>query len=74
MDQRVLLANANKRYDAIFQGLGILNKQAAEDAENILAAFEVLHAKLIEIDNKLDSVMVHLGLTPEESDIILAAE
>jgi hypothetical protein len=67
MDTRVLLANTNKRFDAIFNGLAILNKQQETDTGNTLEAFEVLHEKIVELDNKLDAIMAHLGLVLPES-------
>lgn len=62
MDTRVLLANTSKRYDAIFSGLGILDQKLNQLGENTLGADEVLHGKLVELDNKLDLIMAHLGI------------
>ena len=62
MDTRVLLANTNKRFEAIFQSIGILNQNQAQTAASFDAGLEVIYSKLVEVDNKLDLVLAHLGI------------
>jgi hypothetical protein len=58
LDTRVLLANTQKKYEAIFNGLGIL----AHNLQNTTAGIEVTYEKMIELDNKVDAIMKHLGI------------
>lgn len=59
MDTRVLLANANKRYEAIFNALQVLNGSITQE---IGVTSEVIYTKLVEVDNKIDLVLAHLGI------------
>ena len=62
MDTRVLLANTNKRFASIFDAIQILNGNQAQTAASFDAGLEVIYTKLIEMDNKLDAILSHLGI------------
>lgn len=62
MDTRVLLANSNKRYEAIFNGLGLLSQNLQAINTNVGATAEVVYEKLVEVDSKLDLLLNHFGL------------
>jgi hypothetical protein len=66
VDTRVLLANNNKRYQAIFDGLGLLSQNLQAVNTNVGATAEVVYAKLIEVDSKLDLLLNHFGLVLTE--------
>lgn len=62
MDTRVLLANTNKRFQSIFDAIQILNQNQAQTAASFDAGLEVIYTKQIEMDNKLDAILSHLGI------------
>lgn len=82
MDTRVLLANTNKRFESIFQALGIIDTKVDSSAAMIDGIGEITFNKIVELENKLDAIMAHLGIelpvqpadegiTPETADAIL---
>lgn len=82
MDTRVLLANTAKKFEAIFNGLGVLSQMLGQNKAAYDEVSEVTFMKLIELDNKLDAIMAHSGvvyiptvptetLIPEENDPVL---
>jgi hypothetical protein len=71
LDTRVLLANTNKRFQSIFEAIQILNGNQAQTAASFDSGLEVVYEKLIEVDNKLDLIMAHLGIempSPPDTD------
>ena len=69
MDTRVLLANTNKRFASIFDAIQILNGNQAQTAASFDAGLEVIYTKLIEMDNKLDAILSHLGIELPSVDV-----
>ncbi len=62
MDTRVLLANTAKKFEAIFNGLGVLSQMLGQNKAAADESAEVTYMKLIELDNKLDAIMAHAGV------------